>query len=266
MVIIVVLVQKRESLTSFMNANKVAACCRGKDSRGRISYRTKSLPPAAFGIKTTWAFLYTVTPPWSSCSCSELRALLKVMLETSNDKLWSKTAESSSGEEKENALPSRKPAKKLKLSNKDPSGEHWHFITDDEEDLGKKLVPKNTAASTKWALANFNAWRQSGNKRFSGNSEKQVPGNFLEGTNDPAALCKWLTLYIAETWKTGASTLWKCFTACWLAYFDIDVLKTRTVPTLSITMTTDLMHYIMLLTMYFVSSVRLVLAQKPSQL
>ena len=56
--------------------------------------------------------------------------------------------ESSSGEEKENALPSRKPPKKLKLSKKEPSGERWHFISD-EEDLGKKFVPKNTAASTK---------------------------------------------------------------------------------------------------------------------
>ena len=55
-------------------------------------------------------------------------------------------------------MPSRKPAKKLKLSIKEPSGEHWHFISDDEEeDLGEKFVLKNMAASTKWALANFNA-------------------------------------------------------------------------------------------------------------
>ena len=114
--------------------------------------------------------------------------------------------ESSSGEEKENALPSRKPFKKLKLSKKESSGERWHFISDDEEeDLGKKFVPKNTAASTKWVLANFNRWRQSRNKRFSGNPEKQVPGNFLEGTDDPATLCKWLTLYIAETRKQDGS-------------------------------------------------------------
>ena len=64
--------------------------------------------------------------------------------------------ESSSREEKENALPSRKPSKKLKLS-KESSDERWHFISDDEEeDLGKKFVPKNTAASTKWVLANCN--------------------------------------------------------------------------------------------------------------
>ena len=90
-------------------------------------------------------------------------------------------------------MPSRKPAKKLKLSNKELSGESWHFISDDEEeDLGMNFVPKNTAASPKWALANFKAWRQRRNKRFSGNPEKQVPGNFLEGTDDPAPLCKWL--------------------------------------------------------------------------
>ena len=103
-------------------------------------------------------------------------------------------------------LTSRKPAKKLKLSNKKPSDEHWHFISDDdEEDLTKKFMPKNTVASTKWVLANFNAWRQSRNKHFSGNPEKQVPGNFLEGTDDPAALCKWLTLYVAETRKQDGS-------------------------------------------------------------
>ena len=110
--------------------------------------------------------------------------------------------ESSSGEEKENALPSRKPSKELRLSKKKPSSERWHFISDDEEDdLSKKFVPKNT----KWALAYFNTWRQSRNKRFSGNPEKQVPGNFLEGTDDPAALCKWLTLYVAETRKQDGS-------------------------------------------------------------
>ena len=113
--------------------------------------------------------------------------------------------ESSSGEEKENALPSRKPAKKLNLSNKEPSGECWDFINDDKEDLEKKFVPKNTAASAKWALVNFNAWRQSRNKCFSGNPEKQVPGNFSEGTDDPAALCKRLTLYVAETRKQDGS-------------------------------------------------------------
>ena len=176
--------------------------------------------------------------------------------------------ESSSGEEKENTLPWRKPAKKPKLSNKEPSGERWHFISnDEEEDLGKKFVPKNTAASTKWALANFNAWRQSRNKHFSGNPKKQVPGNFLEGTDNPAALCKWLTLHVAEMRKQDWSKYPpRRFTACWRAYFDIAVLKTQTVPTFSITVTTDLMYYIMLLTMYFASSVRLALAQKPSQL
>ena len=113
--------------------------------------------------------------------------------------------ESSSREEKENALP-RKPSKKLKLSKKESSGERWHFISnDEEEDLGKKFVPKNTVASTKWALANFNMWRQSRNKRFSGSSEKQVPGNSLEGTDDTATLCKWLTLYVAEMRKRDGS-------------------------------------------------------------
>ena len=64
--------------------------------------------------------------------------------------------ESSAREEKENALSPQKTAKKLNLSNKEPSGEHWHFISNnDEEDLGKKFVPKNTVASAKWALANF---------------------------------------------------------------------------------------------------------------
>ena len=76
--------------------------------------------------------------------------------------------ESSSREEKENALPSRKPAKKLKLSKKEPSGERWHFISDDEEEyLGKKFMTKNTAASTQLALGNFNAWRRVGIRIYS---------------------------------------------------------------------------------------------------
>ena len=103
--------------------------------------------------------------------------------------------ESSSGEEEGNALPTRQPAKKLKLIN-----------------------------------------------------NKQVPVNFLEGTDNPAALCKWLIssvrCRIKRESKTGASTLRRRFTACWLAYFDIAVLKTRAVPTFSITVTTDLMNVV----------------------
>ena len=36
-------------------------------------------------------------------------------------------------------------------------------------------MPKNTATSTKWAVANFESWRQRQNETFDAEREKQVP-------------------------------------------------------------------------------------------
>ncbi len=113
---------------------------------------------------------------------------------------WTESDNSGEEEDKENAVPRR--TKKLKLDKKKPSAERWHFISEEREEvLGKKYVPKNTATSTKWALGNFSSWRDSRNKRFSTDASKVVPDHLLESTEDPATICKWLTLYIAETRK-----------------------------------------------------------------
>ena len=39
-------------------------------------------------------------------------------------------------------------------------------------------------------------WSRQPAKKLKLSSDKQVPVNFLEGTDDPAALWKWLTLYV----------------------------------------------------------------------
>ena len=85
-----------------------------------------------------------------------------------------------------------------------------------ENDLSRKYVPKNTAATTKWALSNFNAWKQARNKRFAGDSGKCVPDNILE-TTDSVVLCKWLRLYIdidRETFINDFLTLLTSFALC----------------------------------------------------
>ena len=58
----------------------------------------------------------------------------------------------------------------------------------------------NTEASTRWALSNFNLWREERNTRFRGDSENQVPADLLKST-DLKLLSKWLSLYAAETQK-----------------------------------------------------------------
>jgi len=105
--------------------------------------------------------------------------------------------ESSIEDEKENLTPN---GKSLKTSNR------WSFITDqDKEELSERHVPKNTEATTKWALANFNAWRQGRNEAFACDPNQQVPSDLLQFTDDSERLCKWLTLYVAETRKQNGS-------------------------------------------------------------
>ena len=58
----------------------------------------------------------------------------------------------------------------------------------------------NTEASTRWALSNYNLWREDRNARFLGDSENQVPADLLKST-DSKLLNKWLSLYAAETQK-----------------------------------------------------------------
>ena len=102
------------------------------------------------------------------------------------------------------------PKKRLKLSLRkrsrgkesgDNKENRWQFVDDKREKvLTKKFVPKNTDVSMKWAIANFNNWRDDRNARF----EEKVPSDLLNGS-DATVLGKWLTLYVAETTKQDGS-------------------------------------------------------------
>ena len=84
----------------------------------------------------------------------------------------------------------------MKLSNK--GDQRWAYVSKEkEEELTRKVIPKNTASATKWAVEMFITWKQSRNKCFS--KEDQVPD--LECTEDPEIVSKWLTLYVAEVRK-----------------------------------------------------------------
>ena len=86
--------------------------------------------------------------------------------------------ESSIEDEKRNLPPN---GKSLKPSHR------WSFITNqDKEELSERHVPKNTEATTKWVLANFNAWRQGRNEAFACDPNQQVPSDLLQFTDDAA--------------------------------------------------------------------------------
>ena len=72
------------------------------------------------------------------------------------------------------------------------------FLSDDDADkMALGYVPKNTEKSTKWALRNFEEWREVRNQRF---PENPIPSNLLTSTNvDCTMLCKWLSHFVAET-------------------------------------------------------------------
>ena len=59
---------------------------------------------------------------------------------------------------------SEPPPKRKRLSLKRNQSEpRWDYLTFDEETaLSEKCVPKNTATSTKWAISNFESWRNKG--------------------------------------------------------------------------------------------------------
>ena len=79
------------------------------------------------------------------------------------------------------------------------------FLTlEEERALADKCIPRNTATSTKWAVTNFESWRKTRNENFTLEPERQVPDRLLLGL-DSAALCKWLSLYVAEARKQDGS-------------------------------------------------------------
>ena len=70
----------------------------------------------------------------------------------------------------------------MKLNRKEL--DRWNFIGEEHKnELSRKYVPKNTAATTKWMLSNFNVWKQGRNKCFAADSEKCVPDDILETTD-----------------------------------------------------------------------------------
>ena len=73
----------------------------------------------------------------------------------------------------------------------------WTKVSTDEEiaKASKGFVLPNTAASTRWAIGNFNAWREWRNEM---DPDDCVPENLFERWNFDE-LNKWLSLYVRET-------------------------------------------------------------------
>ena len=66
------------------------------------------------------------------------------------------------------------------------------FLTADEaEKIAVGYIPKNTEKTTKWAVRNFNEWREARNCKF---PNDPVPSDLLTSTSvDSTILCKWLS-------------------------------------------------------------------------
>ena len=114
---------------------------------------------------------------------------------------WTEAADSSNEVEpplKRKRLSLKKTADVCKSSGS-------RFLSPEEEAaLSDKCIPKNTATSTKWAVANFESWRKRRNEGFVREPGRQVPDGLLLGV-DNALLCKWLCCYVAEARKQDGS-------------------------------------------------------------
>ena len=88
--------------------------------------------------------------------------------------------------------------------------ERYSFLTADEaEKIAVRYVPKDTEKTTKWALWNFNEWREVQNRRF---PNDPVPRTSADST----ILCKWLSHFVAET--RNRNILLLLYTNYWLVY------------------------------------------------
>ena len=67
-------------------------------------------------------------------------------------------------------------------------------------DDAKSEAPKKYRKNTQWALSTFLSWHDKRNQCFREEPEKQVPLDIL-GSNDPVAICKWFTFFVAEVRK-----------------------------------------------------------------
>ena len=92
-----------------------------------------------------------------------------------------------------------KKDRNCQLQNKENEPDpRFEFLTKEEMDkLQEGYKPDNTTKTTKWAVNNFQAWRVARNKV----QEEKCPDDILRAT-DPAILCKWLLLFVAETRTT----------------------------------------------------------------
>ena len=71
----------------------------------------------------------------------------------------------------------------------------------EREKAAKGVIPAKTAASTQWALKNFNDWAH--NRSFVDSAEA-VPSN-LFSSHDAELVCKWLSSFVLETRKSDGS-------------------------------------------------------------
>ena len=100
----------------------------------------------------------------------------------------------------EKPTPSKKKKLSLSLRKRGTQEKENRFTfleAAEQEMLGEKFVPKNTAVSTKWAVSNFESWRKSRNSSV---DSEHVPANCLESC-DSVLLNKWLSVFVAETRK-----------------------------------------------------------------
>ena len=71
----------------------------------------------------------------------------------------------------------------------------FQFLGDDEIDqLKEGYKPANTERCTRWALKNFEDWREARERA----QREKCPDDLLK-SSDPILLCEWLSRYAAET-------------------------------------------------------------------
>ena len=94
--------------------------------------------------------------------------------------------------EKEGELPKKK--RRLSLSLK---GNRFKKVEETAVTEARKgFVPDNTARSTKWAMGNFEAWKESLQ-----DEDAALYGGDILATDDPKLLCSCLCKYVLETRK-----------------------------------------------------------------
>ncbi len=91
------------------------------------------------------------------------------------------------------------PAVAPETTNGSASERFKYFVSDEQlSELSKGYTPKNTEASTKWALKNFLEWTKARNVQF---PSQLVPTDILS-SSDPATLNMWLSRFAVETRNT----------------------------------------------------------------